>query len=90
VDTSATPNGGATIAWDFTDSEPWFIRLDNGSTEAHQGRLDNADLVLRCRLEDWIDIIARRRDPRVAIATGKLRPKGSVRLLLRMGKLFGR
>jgi ribonucleotide reductase beta subunit family protein with ferritin-like domain len=90
VDTSATPNGGATIAWDFKDAEPWFLRIDNGSTSAQQGRLDNADLVLRCRFEDWVDIIAGRRDPRVAMATGKLRPKGSVRLLLRMGKLFGR
>ena len=90
VDTSATPNGGATIAWDFADADPWFIRIDNGSTEAQRGRLENADLVLRCRFEDWVDIVARRRDPRVAIATGKVRPKGSVRLLLRMGKLFGR
>ncbi len=90
VDTTATPNGGATVAWDFTDAEPWFIRIDNGSTQAQQGRLENADLVLRCRFEDWVDIVARRRDPRVAIATGKIRPKGSVRLLLRMGKLFGR
>ena len=55
-----------------------------------QGRLENADLVLRCKFEDWVDIIARRRDPRIAMATGKLRPKGSVRLLLRMSKLFGR
>ncbi|HEX8647176.1 MAG TPA: ribonucleotide-diphosphate reductase subunit beta [Thermoleophilaceae bacterium] len=90
IDTSATPNGGATIAWDFSDAEPWFIRIDNGNTEAKQGRLENADLVLRCRLEDWTDVIARRRDPRVAIATGKIRPRGSVKLLLRMGKLFGR
>jgi putative sterol carrier protein/1,2-phenylacetyl-CoA epoxidase catalytic subunit len=90
VDTSATPNGGATIAWDFSDAEPWFLRIDNGNTQAQQGRLENADLVLRCRFEDWVDVIARRRDPRVAMATGKIRPKGSVRLLLRMGKLFGR
>ena len=90
VDTSATPNGGVTIAWDFSDAQPWFLRIDNGATQAQQGRLENADLVLRCRFEDWVDIVARRRDPRVAMATGKLRPKGSIRLLLRMRKLFGR
>src|SRR3712207_4826320 len=87
VDKSAAPAGGATIAWDFPDAEPWFIRIDNGSTSAQQGRLENADLVLRCRFEDWVDIVAGRRDPKIAMATGKLRPKGSVRLLLRMGKL---
>ena len=90
VDESAAPPGGATIAWDFSDAEPWFIRIDNGATSVQQGRLENADLVLRCKFEDWVDIIARRRNPRIAMATGKLRPKGSVRLLLRMGKMFGR
>jgi putative sterol carrier protein/1,2-phenylacetyl-CoA epoxidase catalytic subunit len=90
VDTSATPNGGATVAWDFTDAEPWYLRIDNGSTEARRGRLDQADLTLKCRFEDWVDVVAGRRDPRISMATGKIRPKGSVRLLLRMGKIFGR
>jgi 1,2-phenylacetyl-CoA epoxidase catalytic subunit len=90
LDKSAAPAGGATIAWDFADAQPWFIRIENGATAAQQGRLEDADLVLRCRFEDWVDIVARRRDPRIAMATGKLRPKGSIRLLLRMSKLFGR
>ena len=90
VDKDAVPNGGATIAWDFSDAEPWFLRIDNGSTQAQRGRLENADLVLRCRFEDWVDVVGGRRDPRLAVATGKIRPKGSVKLMLRMGKLFGR
>jgi putative sterol carrier protein len=52
--------------------------------------VESPDLTLKCRFEDWVDVMAGRRDPRIAMATGKLRPKGSVRLLLRMGKLFGR
>ena len=90
IDTSATPNGGATIQWDFKDAEPWHVVIDNGSTRAVQGRVESADLVLRCGFEDWVDVVAQRKDPRVAIATGKLRPKGSVKMLLRMPKLFGR
>jgi len=90
VDTTATPNGAATIAWEFTDFEPWFMRIDNGSTAAEQGRVENADLVLRCKFEDWVDLVAGRRDPRVALATGKIRPRGSIKMMLRMGKLFGR
>jgi ribonucleotide reductase beta subunit family protein with ferritin-like domain/putative sterol carrier protein len=90
IDTSATPNGGATIQWDFKDAEPWHVVIDNGATRAERGRVEDADLVLRCGFEDWVDVVAQRRDPRVAIATGRLRPKGSVKLLLRMGKLFGR
>ena len=90
VDTAATPNGAATIQWDFQDAPPWFLRIDNGATSVTQGRLEHPDLALRCRLEDWIDITAGREDPRLAMVKGKLRPKGSIRMLFRMGKLFGR
>jgi hypothetical protein len=88
VDTSATPDGGATIQWDFKDAEPWHVVIDNGSTRAEKGRLEHADLTLRCGFEDWVDLVAQRRDPRVAIATGKLRLKGSPRDLWRMRKLL--
>jgi putative sterol carrier protein len=89
VDTSQTPNGGMTIQWDFKDAEPWHLRIDNGSTKADAGRLEAADLTLRCRFEDWADISAGRTDARIALATGKLRPKGGIKQLLRMQKLFG-
>jgi putative sterol carrier protein len=90
VDTDATVNGAATIQWDFKDAEPWFIRIDNGSTRAEQGRYESPDITLRCAFEDWVDITAGREDARMAMLKGKLRPKGSVRMLLRMPKLFGR
>jgi hypothetical protein len=90
VDTSQTPDGQVTIQWDFKDAEPWHLRIANGDTSAERGRLEDADLTLRCRFEDWADIVGRREDPRFAIAKGKLRPKGSIRTLLRMRKLFGR
>ena len=90
VDPTATPNGAATIQRDFRDADPWFLRIDNGSTSVQQGRVEAPDLSLRCRLEDWIDITAGREDPRLAMVKGKLRPKGKIRMLLRMPKLFGR
>jgi 1,2-phenylacetyl-CoA epoxidase catalytic subunit len=90
VDTDATPNGGATIQWDFKDAEPWFLRIDNGATRTEQGRLEDPDLTLRCAFDDWVDITAGRADPRLSMLTGKLRPRGSVRLMMRMPRLFGR
>jgi hypothetical protein len=80
---------GTTIQWDFADAEPWYVQLDNGSTSAVQGRAAHPDLVLRCRLEDWVDIVARRADPRLMLLRRRLRPSGSIRMLLRMGALFG-
>jgi putative sterol carrier protein len=90
LDTSASPAGGTSIQWDFKDADPWHVVIDNGATRAEKGRLENADLTLRCGFEDWVDVVAQRTDPRVAIATGKLRPKGSPRNLWRMRKLLGR
>jgi hypothetical protein len=90
VDTNATPNGGASIQWDFTDTQPWHIVIDNGNTRAEQGRLESPDLTLRTSFEQWADIVAGRDDPRLAVAKLKLRPRGNLRMLLRMQQMMGR
>ena len=90
VDTSAAPNGGVKLQWEFTDTEPWHIVVDNGSTRAVQGRLEDPDVTFRARFEDWADIVAGREDPRLAMAKLKLRPRGNLRVLMRMPKILGR
>jgi hypothetical protein len=89
IDTDATPNGGASIQWDFTDTEPWHIVIDNGSTRAVKGRLETPDLTFRTSFETWTDVVSGREDARLAMAKLKLRPRGNLRLLMRMPKLFG-
>jgi ribonucleotide reductase beta subunit family protein with ferritin-like domain len=93
VQRSVNPEGTggrpATIQWDFKDAEPWFLRIDNGSSQAEQGRAGDPDLTFVCRYEDWVNVAAGREDPRLAMLKGKLRPKGSLRLLLRARKIFG-
>jgi len=79
---------GTTIEWDFADAEPWHIVLDNGGSRAVQGRAEHADLRLRCRFDDWADVMAGRRDPRRLMLTRRLRPKGDPRVLLAMPKVF--
>jgi hypothetical protein len=90
VDPRRAPAGTTTIQWDFSDAEPWFLRLDNGSTVAEQGRLEEPDVTLRCRFEDWVDVAAGRQDPRRAMATGRLRPRGNLRALWQTRRLFAR
>ncbi len=90
VDSSAAPDGGVKLQWDFTDTEPWHIVVDNGSTRAERGRLEEPDLTFRSSFETWADVVARREDPRLAMAKLKLRPRGDLRLLMRMPKLMGR
>jgi putative sterol carrier protein len=80
---------GTTIEWDFADAEPWHIVLDNGGSRALQGRASHADLRLRCRFEDWADVMAGREDPRRLMLRRRLRPKGSPRVLLALPRVFG-
>ena len=83
-------NGGMSIQWNFKDADPWYVRIDNGSTASGQGRLEKPDVTLSCRFDDWVDIAAGRRDPRKAMLTGKLRPRGRIGSLIRMQKVFPR
>lgn len=87
VDTRKAP-GPFTVQWAFSDADPWHVRVDNGSTAASPGRAPHADIELRCRFEDWVDVVAGRLDPRRAVATGKLRPHGSPRALWAARSLF--
>jgi hypothetical protein len=87
IDASRAP--GATIQWEFTDAEPWHLRIDGEKPSVGQGRLDHPDLVFRCRFEDWLDIAAGRLEPWRALVTGRIRPRGKVRMLARAPKLFG-
>jgi hypothetical protein len=86
IDTSVAP--GATIQWDFSDAEPWHVRVANGTAQAGAGRLERPDLTFHCRFGDWLDLTAGRTDPWRAALTGKIRPSGKLRMLLRAPKLF--
>jgi hypothetical protein len=86
VDASAAP--GATIQWEFTDAEPWHLRIDNGSSTVAPGRAQDPDLTFRCRFGDWLDLTAGRTEPWRSLLFRKVRPSGKLRLLARAPKLF--
>ncbi len=86
IDPSVAP--GATIQWDFSDAEPWHLRIDNGRTSAAPGKAEHPDLTFHCRLADWVDIAAGRTEPWRALVAGKIRPTGRLRMLIRARKLF--
>jgi hypothetical protein len=80
---------GATIQWEFADAAPWHVVLDNGRSRAVSGRAVHADLTLHCRFADWADVMAGRRDPRALMLRRRLRPRGSLRVLLALPRVFG-
>ena len=60
-------------------------RLDRGGAGA--GR--SAGHRVPRRYEDWVDVVGGRLDPRRAMATGRLRPRGSLRALWSARGIFG-
>ena len=88
VDPRHAPDRPTAIQWDFSDAEPWYLNVANGSTEAVQGRHASPDVTLRCRYDDWVDVLGSRADPRRLMVTGRLRPRGKLRALWSMRRLF--
>jgi 1,2-phenylacetyl-CoA epoxidase catalytic subunit/putative sterol carrier protein len=78
----------AVIQWEFSDMDPWHIRIDNGNSAAAQGRVESPDLTIKCRFEDWVDVTAGWEDPRAAVLKGKIRPSGKLKNLWRMRKVL--
>ena len=79
-----------TFQWEFTDPDvpTWHLTVENGSSTVGEGATPNPDLRLRLAYQDWIDIVGERLDPRRAIATGRLRPRGNPLALGRLMKVF--
>ena len=88
VDLRRVPDEPMTLQWEFPDAEPWHVRVDNGDTAAVAGRAPDPDVELRIGFEDWVDVIAGRLDPKRALATRRLRLKGSPRALWRARGIF--
>jgi 1,2-phenylacetyl-CoA epoxidase catalytic subunit len=90
VNHSAVNGRPVTIQWRFSDADPWHVRIDNGSSEAIPGEAPKADLTFETSWADWIRMSTQGDDPRRAMMRGRLRPRGSIRLLLRMPRIFPR
>ncbi|HEY4428409.1 MAG TPA: ribonucleotide-diphosphate reductase subunit beta [Solirubrobacteraceae bacterium] len=90
------PNHGlkrpATFQWEFTDPDvpSWHLTVENGSSSVREGAAPKPDLRLRLSYQDWVDIVGERLDPLRAVATGRLRPRGTPMALARLGKVFPR
>ena len=80
---------GTTLQWDFADHEPWHLVVENGSSRASAGAARAPDLRLRSSFADFVDLGAGRADPARLLLRRRLTPRGDLRLLLKLPKLFG-
>jgi hypothetical protein len=73
-----------TLQWKFSDADPWYVRIDNGSSKAEPGEAEHPDLTLKTSWEEWVNVSVRGLDARREMLRGKIRPRGSLRQLRRM------
>jgi putative sterol carrier protein len=88
LDKRHAPAEQGTIQWDFSDAAPWHLVVANGSTRVEPGRARHPTVTIRCRYEDWADVIGGRVNPMLLAARGRIRPKGDFRWLWRARKMF--
>jgi hypothetical protein len=75
--------------WRFTDADPWHLVIDNGSTRAEPGEAPNPTLTLEASWRDFVLTAKPEASPVKMILQRRLRPRGSIREIARMRKVFG-
>src|SRR4051794_12208231 len=72
----------------FTDADPWHLIIDNGSTRAEPGEAPNPTLVLEASWADWVASGKPDANQLKMVLQRRIRPRGSIRELARMRKVF--
>ena len=65
------------------------MTLSNGHTAVKQGTAVHSDLRLVSSFDDWVDVFAGREDARKLVLARRLRPRGDLRLFMKLEKIFG-
>jgi 1,2-phenylacetyl-CoA epoxidase catalytic subunit len=75
--------------WRFSDADPWHLTIDNGSTRAEPGEVANPNLVIESTWADWVASGKPDANPLKFLLQRRIRPRGNLRELARMRKVFG-
>jgi hypothetical protein len=89
ADPSAANGSPLVYQWRFTDAEPWHVIVDNGSTRAEPGEAPNPTVTLEASWKDFVGMSKPDASPVRMILTRRVRPRGSIREIARMRKVFG-
>ena len=82
-------NGSSLVyQWRFTDADPWHLVIDNGSTKAEPGEAPNPNVTMEMSWADWVATGKPDSNPMKMVLQRRIRPRGSLRELARMRKVF--
>ncbi|HEV7481622.1 MAG TPA: SCP2 sterol-binding domain-containing protein, partial [Solirubrobacterales bacterium] len=85
----AAANGSPLVyQYRFTDADPWHLTIANGSTRAEPGEAPNPTLVLEASWSDFVATGKPDANPLKMILQRRLRPRGPIREIARMRKVF--
>jgi hypothetical protein len=88
ADTRAANGSPLVYQWRFTDADPWHVVIDNGSTRAEPGEAPNPTLTLEASWKDFVGMGKPDANPMKMVLTRRIRPRGSIREIARMRKVF--
>jgi hypothetical protein len=88
ADTGAANGSPLVYQWRFTDADPWHVVIDNGSTRAEPGEAPNPTLTLEASWKDFVGMGKPDANPMMMVLTRRIRPRGSIREIARMRKVF--
>ena len=88
VDPKAANGSRLVYQWRFTDADPWHLVIDNGSTRAEPGEAPSPNLTIEASWGDFVATGKPDSNPLKMVLTRRIRPRGSLRELARMRKVF--
>jgi len=88
VDPAAANGSPLVYQYRFTDADPWQLIIDNGSTRAEPGEAPNPTLTLEASWADFVATGKPEANPLKMILQRRLRPRGPIREIARMRKVF--
>jgi hypothetical protein len=88
ADPTAATDGPLVYQWKFSDAPPWHLVIDNGSTRAEPGLAADPAVTIETTWADWLASTKPDAKPLKLLLSRKIRPKGSLRELARMRKVF--
>jgi 1,2-phenylacetyl-CoA epoxidase catalytic subunit len=88
ADPSAANGSRLVYQWRFSDADPWHLSIENGSARAEPGEVPDADLTFETSWKHWVASTSPEVSPLKMMIRRKIRPRGSIRELFRVRRVF--
>jgi ribonucleotide reductase beta subunit family protein with ferritin-like domain len=88
ADPGAANGAPLVYQWHFTDADPWHLVIDNGSTRAEPGQVPNPTVTIETSWADWVASGKPDANQLKMLLARRIRPRGKLRELARMRKVF--